>query len=97
MIFAHPHDSLNNLKEKIGWLMKTVNVYTLSEMARLFIVIFGPLVTVNNNFHNLSLPYIAWWDLTESNFTERSFEDLGLTLYFLYLKSDEFSYSKDCK
>ncbi|XP_046920392.1 F-box only protein 47 [Dermatophagoides farinae] len=95
MIFAHPHDSLNNLKEKIGWLMKTVNVYTLSEMARLFIVIFGPLVTVNNNFHNLSLPYIAWWDLTESNFTERSFEDLGLTLYFLYLKSDEFSYSKD--
>ncbi|OTF71959.1 F-box domain containing protein [Euroglyphus maynei] len=95
MIFAHPYDSLNNLKEKIGWLMKTANVYALPEMARLFIVIFGPLVSANNNFYSLSLPYIAWWDLADSNFTEKSFEDLGLTLYFLYLKSEEFSYTKD--
>lgn len=97
MIFAHPYDSLNNLKEKIDWLMKTVNVYSLPERARLFIVIFGPLVSANNNFHTSSLPYIAWWDLADTNFNEKCFEDLGLTLYFLYVKFEEFSYTKDCK
>lgn len=79
----------------MDWLIKTLNVYSVQEISKLLIVIFGPLVTINNSSY--SLPYLAWWDLTDSNFMEKGLENLGLTFHYIYKNSDEFLWSKDCK
>ena len=68
--------------------------YSLKEVAKILIVTFGPLISINDTFH--SLPYIAWWDLTDSTFIENGLEDLGLVLGILYRYSKESTWDKEC-
>ncbi|KAF7488220.1 F-box only protein 47 [Sarcoptes scabiei] len=93
MICSYQNENIENFKEKMDWLIKTLNVYSVQEISKLLIVIFGPLVTINNSSY--SLPYLAWWDLTDSNFMEKGLENLGLTFHYIYKNSDEFLWSKD--
>lgn len=94
MICTH-NETVENFKEKMSWLINTLNSYSSIEVAKLFIVIFGPLVTINNSQY--SLPYVAWWDLTDLNFIQQGLEDLGLTFYFMNKCHAEVIWTKDCK
>lgn len=88
-------DSNCNFKEKLYWLSNTFSIYNVQEVAKIFVVIFGPLVSVNNSQH--ALPYIAWWDLTDLNFIENGLEDLGVTIHFLYNHVNDSIWNQDCK
>lgn len=94
MICTH-NETLENFKEKMSWLINTLNIYSSIEISKLFLVIFGPLVTINNSQY--SLPYVAWWDLTDLNFVQQGLEDLGLTFYFMSKCHSEVIWNKDCK
>lgn len=95
MICSTSIDLDDTLKEKIFWLTKTLKSYNPTEVAKLLLVTFGPLISINNSFH--SLPYIAWWDLTDSHFVENGLGDLGLTFSILYRNYTESIWNKECK
>lgn len=95
MICSDSFKSIHNFKEKLFWLSNTFKKYNVQEIAKIMVVIFGPLVAVYNSRN--ALPYIAWWDLTDSSFIDNGLEDLGVTIHFLYKHVSDSIWNQDCK
>lgn len=88
-------ESVDNLKEKLEYLSVDLKDFTLEQIAKVIIVIFGPIVSTNSSIY--SLPFIAWWDLTDTNFVKVGFEDLGLVLSIFYDTNETTGWDKNCK
>lgn len=83
------------LKEKLFWLIQELNGYSQDKIAKILIVIFGPFISVDNAV--ISLPFVAWWDLTDTNFIKSGFEDLGIVLNIYFEYGSESTWSQECK
>lgn len=96
MICSTSVETGNNFKEKLFWLVTTLKQYSREEVAKFLILLFGPLITVNGNLFT-TLPYLSWWDFSETHFVEHGLEDLGVVLQVLYRFKKELQWKNECE
>lgn len=82
-------------EEKIHWLSTDLKAYSTNQIAKFLICVFGPIITTNSSHY--SLPFIPWWDLTDTIFVKAGFEDLGFILDVYYNTKKETEWNKECK
>lgn len=98
MIFnSTVYECVENLKEKLVWLSVGLSSkkYTKKQIAKVIIIIFGPIISTNHSQY--SLPFIPWWELTDTNFVKNGFENLGMILDAYYNTDKETIWNKECK
>ena len=70
------------IPEALFWLNRILKPHSLQMRAKLLLIIYGPLISVSPA--STSIPYIGWWDLTDTFFINEGLEELGFALYMLY-------------
>jgi hypothetical protein len=86
-IFIDPIDRSVCFKDRLFWLTRILKPYGLTERAKLLVIIFGPLISLTPSPG--SLPYIGWWDLTDTFFIQSGLEELGFAIHLLYTHHKE--------
>lgn len=75
-------DKCRPIPETLFWLKRILRSHSMEIRVKLLFIIFGPLITVPTS--PLPLPYIGWWDLTDTFFIDSGLEDLGFVFYMLF-------------
>ena len=85
----------------VFWLKRIMKGRNLQMRARLLMIIYGPLISMTPQ--PVNIPYIGYWDLTDTFFIENGLDELGYAMYLLYASaeapeqksctSNKFSYS----
>ncbi|CAG2177987.1 unnamed protein product, partial [Oppiella nova] len=70
------------IPEALFWLNRILKPHSLQMRAKLLLITYGPLISVSPA--STSIPYIGWWDLTDTFFINQGLEELGFALYMLY-------------
>ncbi|CAG2102562.1 unnamed protein product [Medioppia subpectinata] len=72
----------NTINESLFWLNRILKPHSLAVRAKLLLIMFGPLISVSPV--HTTVPYIGWWDLTDTFFINAGLEELGFALYMLF-------------
>lgn len=81
-VFIDSIERTERLKERVFWLSLILKPYSLENCAKLLVIIFGPLISIAPTPG--TLPYIGWWDLTDTFFIHNGLEELGFAIHLLY-------------
>ena len=76
----------NSDDDRVFWMNAIMRKHSLSLRARLFLIIFGPLISQSPIPSTIA--YIGYWDLTDTYFIHSGLEELGDAIRVLYSQSN---------
>jgi len=82
MVCIDPIDRSDRFKDRVFWLTRILKPHSLTNRAKLLVIIFGPLISIAPTPG--TIPYIGWWDMTDTFFIQNGLEELGFAIHLLY-------------